>query len=91
IACRPESYPSLEEITLHGILEYDILMIMLERRNLLTGSSIKKITKLHLIKPYPSQICLILLTLLECKWIERPRNRELSLAGNAEIILDLSL
>ncbi|PVF96809.1 hypothetical protein CPB86DRAFT_798610 [Serendipita vermifera] len=91
IACRPESYPSLEEIALDGHIEYDILMIMLERRNLLTGSSIKKITKLHLWKPYLPQFRPVLRALLQCKWVERSTNWELSLAGNAEAILDLSL
>ncbi|PVF96811.1 hypothetical protein CPB86DRAFT_798612 [Serendipita vermifera] len=91
IAFNPESYPSLEEITLQGFFEWDILMIMLERRNLLTGSSIKKIAKLDIYCPCPSQLYSILCTLLKCKWPERPSNKELSLAGNAEIILDLSL
>ncbi|CAG8739423.1 12537_t:CDS:2, partial [Acaulospora colombiana] len=85
------SYPSLESIKLEAFMEYDILMIMLERRNLLTGPFIKKITKLHLLNPYPPEIRPVLRTLLDCKWVKRPSNRELSLACNAEIILDLSL
>jgi hypothetical protein len=37
IACRPDSYPPLEEIGLAECPELDILMIILERRNILQG------------------------------------------------------
>ncbi|PVF91705.1 hypothetical protein CPB86DRAFT_680614, partial [Serendipita vermifera] len=91
IACHPESYPSLEHIVLMGCPEWDILMIMLERRNLLSCSSIKRITRLDIKGAYSPKFCSILCNLLKCKWPERPSNRDLSLAGNAEMILDLSL
>jgi hypothetical protein len=91
LACHPESYPFLEEITLGGSPELDILVIMLERRNLLTGPAIKRIKKLEILSPYPPKIRQILSTLIRGKWAERPSNWELSLAGNAEIILDLTL
>ncbi|PVF96810.1 hypothetical protein CPB86DRAFT_858731 [Serendipita vermifera] len=41
LACSPESYLSLEEIKPHECPECDILVIMLERRNLLAHPSIK--------------------------------------------------
>jgi hypothetical protein len=91
IACHPESYPSLEDISLERCPEWDILMIMLERRNLLASSSTKRIKRLYLDSPLPSKIHKIISTLLAGKWAERLSNKELSLAGNADIILDLSL
>ncbi|PVF91241.1 hypothetical protein CPB86DRAFT_878621 [Serendipita vermifera] len=48
LACSPESYPSLEEIKLNEHPEWDILVIMLERRNLLARPSIRRITRLPL-------------------------------------------
>jgi hypothetical protein len=91
LACNPCSYPSLEEITLDECPEWDILVIMLERRNLLTGPSIKRITKIDMPSLYPREILRVLCGLLAARWTERPPNKDLSLAGNAEIILDLSL
>jgi hypothetical protein len=91
LACNPFSYPSLEEITLEECPEWDILVIMLERRNLLTGPSIKRITKLNMPSLYPREILRVLCGLLAGRWTERPSNKDLSLAGNAEIIMDISL
>ncbi|PVF92878.1 hypothetical protein CPB86DRAFT_829717 [Serendipita vermifera] len=88
IACRPESYPSLEEIHLGACPEWDILVIMLERRNLLAGSKIKRIKEIRIPSSLPHQIHRIIAELLRCKWSDRPSNRYLSLSGNAETILD---
>jgi hypothetical protein len=91
LACNPCSYPSLEEITLDECPEWDILVIMLERRNLLNGPSIKRITKIDMPSLYPREILRVLCGLLAGRWTERPSNKDLSLAGNAEIIMDVSL
>ncbi|PVF94700.1 hypothetical protein CPB86DRAFT_684152, partial [Serendipita vermifera] len=64
---------------------------MLERRNLLTVPSIRRIKKISMHSLYPIYIFRIIRGLLGCKWVKRPSNKELSLAGNAEIIMDLSL
>ncbi|PVF92174.1 hypothetical protein CPB86DRAFT_681094, partial [Serendipita vermifera] len=88
LACHPTSYPSLEGITLGGCPEWDILMIMLERRNLLQEPGIKRITRFRLDSPCSSEILRIINTLLQGKWPHRPSNRDLSLVGNAEIFLD---
>lgn len=91
IACRPDSYPSLEEIELGECPELDILMIMLERRNLLQGPGIKKIRQISFPSSCSNSIRKIISTLLAGKWAERPSNKDISLAGNAEILLDLTL
>jgi hypothetical protein len=88
IACRPDSYPSLEEIRLSECPEWDILMIMLERRNLMTRPNVKRIRKISFLTICPFEIRRIIRTLLQGKWPERPSNWELSMAGNAEIMQD---
>ncbi|PVF94340.1 hypothetical protein CPB86DRAFT_713425 [Serendipita vermifera] len=64
---------------------------MLERRNLLASKGVARITKLTIPALCPLWMYQIISQLLLGKWVERASNRELSLAGNAEIILDLSL
>ncbi|PVF99139.1 hypothetical protein CPB86DRAFT_670478, partial [Serendipita vermifera] len=91
VACRPDSYPSLEVIELDECPELDILMIMLERRNLLQGPGINKIKEISFRSPCSLGILKIISTLLGGKWVERPSNKDLSLAGNAEALLDLTL
>ncbi|CAG8686725.1 15798_t:CDS:2, partial [Acaulospora colombiana] len=82
---------ALEEIELGECPELDILVIMLERRNLLQGSSIKKIEKISFQSSCSLSVRKIISSLLKGKWAERPSNKDLSLAGNAEILLDLNL
>ncbi|PVF93221.1 hypothetical protein CPB86DRAFT_129006 [Serendipita vermifera] len=91
LATRPESYPSLEEIELEECPELDILIIMLERRNLLQGPEIKKIKRISFQSPCSLSIQRVISTILGGKWADRPSNEDLSLAGNAEILLDLTL
>jgi hypothetical protein len=91
LACRPDSYPSLEEITMRECPEWDILVIMLERRNLLTGPLVKRVSMICMPSSYPRSILRIICGLLAGRWTERPSNKDLSLSGNVEIILDLSL
>ncbi|PVF91080.1 hypothetical protein CPB86DRAFT_663678, partial [Serendipita vermifera] len=71
--------------------ELDILMIMLERRNLLQGPGIKRIKTISLHTTCSLTIQRIISTLLGSRWAKRPSNRDLSLAGNADILLDLAL
>ncbi|PVF90871.1 hypothetical protein CPB86DRAFT_662578, partial [Serendipita vermifera] len=89
LALHPESYPALEEITLEGYPEWDILAIMLERRNLLADSSVQRIKKVKVLKTCPDHICRMISNLLKGKCLQRPK-KELSLAGNAGAILDLT-
>ncbi|PVF90967.1 hypothetical protein CPB86DRAFT_746114 [Serendipita vermifera] len=88
LALRPGSYPILEKITLFECPEWDILVIMLERRNLLADSYIQPITSLTVPGKCPSHIYQLISDLVEGKWLPRPTNKELSLAGNVKAILD---
>ncbi|CAG8686724.1 15797_t:CDS:2, partial [Acaulospora colombiana] len=67
IACRPESYPSMEEIHLGACPEWDILLIMLERRNLFSSSQVRRIKKLGISSRIPRNIHLILAELLRLR------------------------
>ncbi|PVF99141.1 hypothetical protein CPB86DRAFT_731677, partial [Serendipita vermifera] len=66
-------------------------MIMLERRNLLQAPNIRKIKEISFRSPCSLGIQKVISTLLGGKWARRPSNKDLSLAGNAEILLDLTL
>lgn len=61
---------------------------MLERRNLLQGPNIKRIKELSFESSCSNGVRKIISTLLAGKWVDRPSNRDLSLSGNADIILD---
>ncbi|PVF94331.1 hypothetical protein CPB86DRAFT_49309 [Serendipita vermifera] len=91
VASQPESYPSLEKIILPELPEWDTLVIMLERRNLLTGPCVNQISDIQFPFPIPAQLSCLVHDLLAGKWPTRPSHFELSLAGNVDIIMDLSL
>jgi hypothetical protein len=91
MARRPHSYPALEDLHFGRCPEWDILLIMLERRNLLTSSNIKRIKKVSLPTLLPHWIYQAIGDLLRCKWPDRPSNRESSMSGNAKIILNSNM
>ncbi|PVF92879.1 hypothetical protein CPB86DRAFT_743632 [Serendipita vermifera] len=91
IARSPEPYPSLETLEFGVCPEWDIFIIMLERRNLLANRGVARITELMMYSPCPVQIHHVITQLVMGKWTERPSNKELSISGNAERMLDLSL
>ncbi|PVG03982.1 hypothetical protein CPB86DRAFT_869331 [Serendipita vermifera] len=86
IAEVADRYPCLEEIQMDECPEWDILIIMLERRNILASRGIKSIKSLSLPSTCPSSISRLLPGLLAGKWVQRPSNFELSV--NARIVLD---
>ncbi|PVG03994.1 hypothetical protein CPB86DRAFT_694425 [Serendipita vermifera] len=81
-------YPCLEEIHMDECPDWDILMIMLERRNILASHDIQPITRLSLPTTCPPSISQLLPGLLAGKWVQRPSNFELSHAANAKDILN---
>ncbi|PVG03993.1 hypothetical protein CPB86DRAFT_312750 [Serendipita vermifera] len=68
--------------------DWDILIIMLERRNILASRDIQPIKKLSLPTTCPPNISQLLPGLLAGKWVQRPSNFELSHAANAKDILN---
>jgi hypothetical protein len=76
ILYSPDICPQLEEVELTGFVEWDILMLMLERRNFIRDG-VKRINTLRLpLKPSFLEIPLALL--LSGKYAERPSNKDLS-------------
>jgi hypothetical protein len=82
--------PALTELCLHGILEWDILLIMLEERNIHPTQPVSLIQ--HLEIPTP---CLALqgpiIQLLRGHSVSRPSNFDISWQGNAEVFYDLTM
>jgi hypothetical protein len=91
LARCPDHYPFLEEIILDECPEWDIFIIMLEYRNLLVAPGIKPIRKVVLPCTCPLIIRRVIGDILKGKWSQRPSNKDLSLAGNAETILDMAV
>ncbi|PVF94342.1 hypothetical protein CPB86DRAFT_766018 [Serendipita vermifera] len=91
IACSPESYPSLEELVFGECPEWDIFIIMLERRNLRASRGVARINRVMIQSSCSPHLYHVISQLVLGRWTERPSNKELSMAGNAKRILDLSL
>lgn len=92
IAISPQNFPSLEKLTSNGFPEWDILFIMLERRNVFVPSDrrkdISKIKCLRFHAQLPISVLKPLTALLGGRLTPRPSNHQLSLAGIAETLLD---
>lgn len=84
---KPEACPKLEEIVLKGYPEWDVLFLMLEARNLLTGSQWSRISRITL-SVIPNHLRSPLTSLLRGEFTARPSNEELSFEGTREIMFD---
>ncbi|KIM19783.1 hypothetical protein M408DRAFT_312272, partial [Serendipita vermifera MAFF 305830] len=89
---EPRICPLLHEIELDFIPEWDLLFLMLERRNYLPPShGVSRITTLILQSPIPPTLLAPLAHILSGQFTERPSNRELSLCSFMEGWFDTSL
>jgi hypothetical protein len=95
IISSPQIFPSLQHLASSAIPDWDILFIMLERRNLPSPfNSPESISRIKVIefRLLPSlRILKPLTALLGGRFTTRPSNRRLSLIGIAEAILDPNL
>ncbi|KIM27336.1 hypothetical protein M408DRAFT_169099 [Serendipita vermifera MAFF 305830] len=91
LLCEPDCCPSLEEVHFFGYPpEWDILLIMLERRNFLTTSAVSRIKRLRL--PFiTEELCDPVVSLLRGMFVNRPSNNELVLGGAPLSLLDENL
>jgi len=80
----PDSCPLLEEVELSGFVEWDILVLMLERRNFSTAP-VKRIRTLKL-PLRPPHLANVISSLLDGKFTERPSNTDLSTEGIREVL-----
>ncbi|KAG8787560.1 hypothetical protein FRC20_002645 [Serendipita sp. 405] len=88
---RPQDFPLLEQLEFYIFPEWDLLFLMLERRNFLLDQSVLKITTVIL----PTTLGLILrgslTSLLRGQFANRLSNHDLSIVGIGEIYFDHSL
>jgi hypothetical protein len=83
--------PVLESLSLNQLPEWDIFFIMLERRNITKAQGISKLKKITLPDFYPKEIFGPIQDLIRGKFATRPSNRDLSFAGNLELIEDATM
>lgn len=80
IILRPDILPSLEHIGLYGIfIEWDILILMLERRNLVAQPGTSRIKTLIFEYPLPYKLLYPITQLLKGKFAERSSLEEFSI------------
>jgi hypothetical protein len=91
VALQPSNLPALESLSIHLVPDWDILFIMLEQKNFAAQPGVVRITTLTLPVITPMQFREPLRALLNGKYAQRSSNYELSLVGNADIILDPSM
>jgi hypothetical protein len=89
---EPLSCPSLREMHLGFIPEWDLLFIMLERRNYLPLSQgVTRIQSLTLPRPVPPTIMAPLIEILSGRFTERPSNNDLSFCSFMDAYFDPSM
>ena len=85
----PGNCPVLEEVEITTIPEWDILFLMLERRNYLPSSrGIVRIRTLILPYPIPPDLLVPLTRILSGQFTERPSNKDLSFCGFMDAYFD---
>jgi hypothetical protein len=89
---RPNQWPFLEKISLSGLyLEWDILILMLERRNFVTESNVKRIKTLEFTNRLPYKLLYPITQLLKGKFVDRPPLIELSIEAIGNHLRDSTL
>jgi hypothetical protein len=85
---QPDQYPLLNEIRFQWCFpDWDMLFLMLERRNFMVNSEVSLIRRITL--PFvPSGLRTPLASLLRGIYTERPPNDELFMGGARELLLD---
>jgi hypothetical protein len=89
---NPSACPVLAEIELDDLPEWDLLFIMLERRNRIPISQgVARIETLILPSPIPPTLLAPLTEILAGRFTERPSNRDLSSSALLEVYFDMSM
>ena len=92
LICDPHICPLLREVEFGFLPEWDLLFLMLERRNYLPHSlDIARIETLVLPSPIPPVLLAPLTEILSGRFIERPSNLELSFHGFMNAYFDASM
>jgi hypothetical protein len=91
LACNPSAFPSLKRLGMDSVPEWDILFVMLEKRNFSTLKAAVPITEVKL-PSFPAPIILQpLVDRLRRRITERPSNAAISLQSLAEGYADMNM
>jgi hypothetical protein len=90
IAMRPEDLPSLEDITMRCSPHWDILLLMLKRRNLVNRGGFVPLKTLW-IPMFPRELETVLWSLMNGRNPEWPSMHDISLHGILELLQDNSV
>jgi hypothetical protein len=91
LATRPTDLPLLESLSLHVLPHWDILLLMLKRRNIIWADIIKPLKTLDLLACYPNELTVSIASLLQGKFSHFHSLRDVSLHGIAELLHDTSM
>ncbi|PVG00645.1 hypothetical protein CPB86DRAFT_686859, partial [Serendipita vermifera] len=91
LAMNSSICPVLESLSLTQCPEWDVYFIMLETRLLGSTSDVPGFKVLHLPSYIPPDLLSITCGVLQGKLPVRPSNFDLSLIGNTEISLDVTM
>ncbi|PVG01549.1 hypothetical protein CPB86DRAFT_870976 [Serendipita vermifera] len=91
LATEPTALPSLKILTLDSPPHWDILLLMLKRRNLVIGEKFCPLTTLSIPQGYPRELETAIQALIDGKNPEWPSLRDISLHGVLELVEDSSV
>jgi hypothetical protein len=91
LAMNPSRLPVLESLSLGHLPEWDIFFIMLERRNITKIQGLSRLKKITLPSHYPKELLGPIHDLIRGRFATRPSNWDLSLAGNLELLEDITV
>lgn len=91
LAVSSQNYPSFKHLKTQICPEWDILVIMLERRNLIQNQGAARVTRIELPPICPPQIRRLLIDLVQRRRVSRPSNFSLSFAGILDEFWDESM
>ncbi|PVF98454.1 hypothetical protein CPB86DRAFT_814676 [Serendipita vermifera] len=90
LASNPRRLPSLVALTLKGIPQWDILLLMLKRRNIATAKGISPIRSLRIIKNHPKELTGPVINLMKRKYESLPEFQDISVNETLAKIEDMS-
>ncbi|PVF98455.1 hypothetical protein CPB86DRAFT_873316, partial [Serendipita vermifera] len=90
-ALQPKQLPGLKSLTFHGLPQWDILILMLKRRNINQMGRIERIDTLNLKAHCPIQLTDHIVSLLQGKYPLQISLYELSPHASFELIADRSV
>ncbi|CCA74753.1 hypothetical protein PIIN_08711 [Serendipita indica DSM 11827] len=91
LGINPYALPALRELNLMPYIEWDILFITLEQRNIHTNSVASPLETLSFFSTIPAGFANKISKLLAGEQVDRPSNLHLSWVGNLNIIQDTDL